>query len=137
MKIIVETTVSEPIEKVWHLYNSPEHIVNWNAASDDWHTTSSKVDLREGGHFSSRMEAKDGSFGFDFSGVYTKIIENQFIAYTFGDRIATITFSETPNGVQLRIEFDSEETHSIEQQKQGWQAILENFNRYVGSIKNN
>lgn len=131
MKIIVETTVAAPIEKVWHTYNSPEHIVKWNAASDDWHTPSSSVDLRVGGNFSSRMEAKDGSFGFDFAGTYTKVIENELIEYTFGDRTTQVMFSNTPDGVKVKIEFDSEETHSIEQQQQGWQAILDNFKRYT------
>lgn len=131
MKIIVETIVNAPIEKVWHAYNSPEHIVNWNAASDDWHTTSSSVDLREGGNFSSRMEAKDGSFGFDFAGTYTKVVEHSLIEYAFGDRAAQVKFSTAPEGVKVRVEFDSEETHSFEQQQQGWQAILNNFARYV------
>ncbi len=131
MKIVVETTVSAPIEKVWHTYSSPEHIVKWNAASDDWHTTSSSVDLRVGGNFSSRMEAKDGSFGFDFAGTYTKVIENELIEYAFGDRTAQVHFSDTSDGVKVKVEFESEETHSIEQQQQGWQAILDSFKRYT------
>ncbi|WP_039914809.1 SRPBCC family protein [Cellvibrio mixtus] len=131
MKIVVETTVSAPIEKVWHIYNTPEHIVKWNAASDDWHTTSSTVDLRVGGNFSSRMEAKDGSFGFDFAGTYTRIIENELIAYAFGDRTAQVHFAKVTDGTKVTVEFESEETHSIEQQQQGWQAILDNFKRYT------
>lgn len=131
MKIIVETIVNAPIEKVWLTYNSPEHIVKWNAASEDWHTTSSSVDLRVGGKFSSRMEAKDGSFGFDFAGTYTKVIENKLIEYSFGERTAKIKFSEVSTGVKVLVEFESEETHSIEQQKQGWQAILNSFTRYT------
>lgn len=134
MKINVETLVNAPIEKVWLAYNSPEDIVKWNAASDDWHTTSSTVDLRAGGKFSSRMEAKDGSFGFDFAGTYTKVIENKLIEYSFGDRTAKVEFSEVPTGVKVVVEFDSEETHSVEQQQQGWQAILNNFTRYVEII---
>ena len=136
MKIIVETIVSAPVGKVWHTYNSPEHIVKWNAASEDWHTTSSSVDLREGGKFSSRMEAKDGSFGFDFAGIYTKIIENNLIEYSFGERTAQVEFSEISSGVRVRVEFESEETHSVEQQQQGWQAILDSFTRYVEQTKN-
>lgn len=135
MKIIVETIVNAPIEKVWLAYNSPEHIVKWNAASEDWHTTSSSVDLREGGKFSSRMEAKDGSFGFDFAGTYTKIIENKLIEYSFGERTAKVEFSEVSGGVKVVVEFESEETHSVEQQQQGWQAILNSFRGYVEKTK--
>lgn len=135
MKIIVETIVNAPIEKVWLTYNSPEHIVKWNTASEDWHTTSSSVDLREGGKFSSRMEAKDGSFGFDFAGTYTKLIKNKLIEYSFGERTAKVEFSEVSNGVRVVVEFDSEETHSTEQQQQGWQAILNSFTRYVEQLK--
>jgi uncharacterized protein YndB with AHSA1/START domain len=128
MKITVETTVHAPIEKVWLIYNAPEDIKQWNAASDDWHTTSSNVDLREGGVFSSRMEAKDGSMGFDFAGTYTKIVMHKLIEYSFGDRTARIEFSTMPDGVKLCITFDAETTHPLEQQQQGWQAILNNFN---------
>jgi uncharacterized protein YndB with AHSA1/START domain len=135
MKIIVETIVNAPIEKVWLTYNAPEHIVKWNAASEDWHTTSSSVDLREGGKFSSRMEAKDGSFGFDFAGTYTKVIENKLIEYSFGERTARVEFSEVPTGIKVLVEFESEEMHSIEQQKHGWQAILNSFTRYTEETK--
>jgi uncharacterized protein YndB with AHSA1/START domain len=135
MKIIVETIVNAPIEKVWLAYNTPEHIMKWNTASEDWHTTSSSVDLRVGGIFSSRMEAKDGSFGFDFAGTYTKLIENQLIEYSFGERTAKVEFSEVPTGVKVRVEFESEETHSVEQQQQGWQEILNSFTRYVEKTK--
>jgi len=131
MRIIVETIVKAPIKKVWRTYNTPEHIIIWNAASDDWHTTSSSVDLRVGGTFSSRMVAKDGSFGFDFAGTYTKVIENKLIEYSFGERKATVEFSEVPTGVKVLVEFDSENSHPVEQQKQGWQAILNRFTRYV------
>ncbi len=133
MQITVETTIAAPISTVWSLYNTPEHIKNWNAASDDWHTTTSAVDLREGGAFSSRMEAKDGSMGFDFAGNFTKIIEHALIEYTFGDRKATIQFVDTAEGVKLSITFEAETTYSTEQQQQGWQAILNNFKRYVES----
>ena len=134
MQITVETTIAAPISTVWSLYNTPEHIKNWNAASDDWHTTASAVDLREGGAFSSRMEAKDGSMGFDFAGNFTKIIEHALIEYTFGDRKATIQFADTAEGVKLSITFEAETTYSTEQQQQGWQAILDNFKRYVESL---
>ena len=131
MKISVETTVAAPIDQVWRAYTTPENIKQWNAASDDWHTTTAKVDLRVGGAFSSRMEAKDGSVGFDFAGTYTRIVEPKLIEYSFGDRTAQVEFADSPNGVRVRATFDSEPTHSIEQQQQGWQAILNNFRRHV------
>jgi uncharacterized protein YndB with AHSA1/START domain len=131
MKITVETNVAAPIEQVWRAYTTPADIKQWNAASDDWHTTAASVDLREGGAFSSRMEAKDGSMGFDFAGTYTKIVERKLIEYSFGDRMARVDFTPGPNGVTVRVAFDSESTHSIEQQQAGWQAILDNFARHV------
>ena len=130
-KITVETHVAAPIEKVWHAYTTPDAIKKWNAASDDWHTTAATVDLRVGGVFSSRMEAKDGSMGFDFAGTYTNIVRHKLIEYGFGDRNAQVEFAENPQGVQVRVTFDSEQTNSIEQQRNGWQAILDNFTRYV------
>lgn len=134
MKIVVETNVRAPIEKVWQAYTTPEDIVQWNAASDDWHTTRSSVDLRIGGTFSSRMEAKDGSFGFDFAGTYTNVIPHRLIEYAFGDRTATVTFTASPEGVNVTVSFDAETTHSDEQQRDGWQAILNNFARHVESL---
>ena len=131
MNISVETTVAAPIHKVWRAYTTPEDIKKWNAASDDWHTTAATVDLRVGGAFSSRMEAKDGSMGFDFAGTYTKIVEPKLIEYSFGDRTAQVEFSESPNGVKVLVTFESEPTHSIEQQREGWQAILKNFTKHV------
>ena len=130
-KITVETKISAPIEQVWRAWNTPEDIKQWNAAADDWHTTAASVDLREGGKFSSRMEAKDGSMGFDFAGTYTKIIEPKLIEYAFGDRHAQVEFTPEQTGVKVRVTFDSESTHSIEQQRQGWQSILNNFARHV------
>jgi uncharacterized protein YndB with AHSA1/START domain len=131
MKITVQTTVAASIEQVWSAYTTPTDIKQWNAASDAWHTTRATVDLREGGAFSSRMEAKDGSMGFDFAGTYTKIIEHRLIAYSFGDRMAEVAFTPDAKGVTVRVTFDSEPTHSIEQQQGGWQAILDNFTRHV------
>lgn len=131
MKITVEATVRAPIEQVWKAYTSPEDIMQWNAASEDWHTTAAAVDLREGGAFSSRMEAKDGSMGFDFAGTYTKVVTHQLIEYAFGDRRAHVAFTESPAGVTVQVTFDSEATHSTEQQQAGWQAILNNFRRHV------
>ena len=131
MKITVETPVRASIDAVWKAYITPEDIVQWNAASDDWHTTRSTVDLRVGGQFSSRMEAKDGSFGFDFAGTYTKIEPNRLIEYSFGDRKATVEFVEGTDAVTVRVTFDAEETHPVEQQRGGWQAILDKFRRHV------
>src|SRR6266516_242056 len=96
MKINVETTVAAPIEQVWRAYTTPAEIKQWNAASDDWHTTAASVDLREGGAFSSRMEAKDGSMGFDFAGTYTKIVEHKLIEYACGDRMAQVECTPDP-----------------------------------------
>ena len=135
MKITVETVIAAPISEVWRAYTTPENIKQWNAASDDWHTTAASVDLREGGAFSSRMEARDGSMGFDFAGTYTKIVKQELIEYSFGDRVASVAFSEGSHGVTVRVTFDSEETHSIEQQREGWQAILNNFKRHVEASK--
>ena len=131
MKISVETTVAAPVEEVWRAYTTPEDIKQWNAASDDWHTTAAVVDLRVGGTFSSRMEAKDGSTGFDFAGTYTNILEHQLIEYSFWDRTARVEFADCPDGTRVSVAFDSEPTHSIEQQREGWQAILDNFTRHV------
>lgn len=131
MKITVATIIHAPSAQVWLAYTTPADIVQWNAASDDWHTTTSSVDLRVGGGFSSRMEAKDGSFGFDFAGTYTQVIPLQLLEYSFGDRAATVEFIELPDGVKVRVSFDAEDTHSIEQQQSGWQAILNNFARHV------
>ncbi len=131
MKISVETTVAAPIGSVWRAYTTPGDIQQWNAASDDWHTTSASVDLRVGGAFSSRMEAKDGSMGFDFAGTYTKIVEHKLIEYSFGDRTAQVEFSAGPDGIRVHVTFDGESTHSVEQQREGWQAILGSFKRHV------
>ena len=131
MQIVVETTVSAPIDAVWRAYTTPSDIKNWNAASDDWHTTAAEVDLRVGGKFSSRMEAKDGSFGFDFAGTYTRIVTNELIEYSFGDRTAKVEFIQDPTDVKVRVSFDAESSHSIDQQRDGWQAILNRFSQYV------
>ena len=132
-KITVETKISAPIEQVWRAWNTPDDVRQWNAASDDWHTTKSEVDLRVGGAFSSRMEAKDGSMGFDFAGTYTNVVEHKLIESTFGGRILLVEFITGQDGVTVRETFDPESTHSVEQQRQGWQAILNNFKKHVES----
>jgi uncharacterized protein YndB with AHSA1/START domain len=131
MKITVETIVNAPLAKVWHAYTNPEDVKQWNFASSDWHCPSASGDLREGGKFSSRMEAKDGSMGFDFEGTYTKIVPLERIEYTFGDRVATVEFTPASSGVRVRVSFDAETTFSAEQQRDGWQAILDNFAKHV------
>ena len=131
MKITVESIVKAPVDKVWRAYTTPEDIKQWNTASEDWHTTQSKVDLREGGAFSSRMEAKDGSFGFDFAGTYTKIVPHKLIEYSFGDRVGVVEFVTGTKGVTVRSTFDAEAENPIEQQRQGWQAILDSFAEHI------
>ena len=131
MKIVVSTVVTAPMHVVWQSYTTPEDIKSWNAASPDWHTTAARVDLRPGGEFSSRMEAKDGSFGFDFAGVYTQVVPHQLIEYEFGGRIGLVEFAQREDGVLVTVTFDGEETHSEEQQRTGWQAILDNFAKHV------
>jgi uncharacterized protein YndB with AHSA1/START domain len=131
VKITVSTLVAAPLQEVWRAYTTPNDIKAWNTASPDWHTTSSTVDLRPGGKFSSRMEAKDGSFGFDFAGEYTKVVHLQLIEYVFGERTGVVEFSEGAAGVTVKVTFDGEATHSEEQQRTGWQAILDSFSRHV------
>ncbi len=131
MKITVETVVHAPIDAVWRAWTTPADIVQWNAASDDWHTTTATVDLRAGGEFSSRMEAKDGSTGFDFAGTYTKVEPHQLIESAFGDRTMQVEFETAADGVLVRETFDAETTHPEEMQRAGWQAILDNFKRHV------
>ena len=130
--ITVKTTVDAPIEKVWNYWSSPDHITQWNNASDDWHTPRAENDLRTGGKFLARMEAKDGSFGFDFGGVYDEVEENKFIAYTMGDgRKVSIAFLGNGNETEIEETFEAENENSIEMQKTGWQAILDNFKKYT------
>lgn len=133
MKITVESLINAPVATVWKAYNTPDDILHWNAASPDWHTTKSTVDLRVGGEFSSRMEAKDGSFGFDFAGTYTKVIPHEVIEYAFGDRTCLVEFLAAQSGVTVRVSFDPETQNPVEMQRQGWQAILSNFKTYVES----
>jgi uncharacterized protein YndB with AHSA1/START domain len=134
MKISIETTIKSDLDTVWLAWNNPEDIKQWNAASDDWHTTESTVDLRVGGTFSSRMEAKDWSMGFDFGGTFSKVVENQSIEYSMADgRSVAIKFSLVENGVKVEETFDAESQNAGEQQSQGWQSILNNFAKHVES----
>ena len=132
MKITVQANIAAPVEEVWRAWTTPSDIKQWNAASDDWHTTAAAVDLKVGGSFSSRMEAKDGSMGFDFNGTYTKIVPMQLIEFSMGDgRTVQVEFNRIVSGVAIVETFDAESSHSIEQQRQGWQAILDRFATYV------
>jgi uncharacterized protein YndB with AHSA1/START domain len=132
MKITIETTVDAALSEVWKAWNTPADIMQWNAAQDDWHTTRSEVDLREGGKFSARMEAKDGSMGFDFEGTYTRVQPERALAYRMEDgREVTVEFAATDDGVKVTETFDAEDENSAEMQRAGWQAILDNFARYV------
>ncbi len=130
--ITVATTVDAPIEKVWQLWTTPGHITKWNNASDEWHTPMATNDLRTGGVFLSRMEAKDGSFGFDFEGVYDEIKTNELIAYTMPDgRKVSIRFANRENETAITETFEAENQNPVELQQMGWQAILDNFKKYA------
>jgi len=133
--ITVETTVKASVEKVWEVWTMPEHIVKWNNASADWHTTRAQNDLRAGGKFLSRMEAKDGSFAFDFEGTYDEVKKNELISYSIGDgRKAKIIFIAEDNETKVVETFEAENQNSIEMQRGGWQAILDNFKKYTESL---
>ncbi len=132
--ITVDALINAPVEKVWKLWSSPEHITKWNNASDDWHTPRAENDLRTGGKFLSRLEAKDGSFGFDFSGVYDDVKTNERIAYTLDDkRKVNITFINEGNTTKVVETFEAESENPLELQRGGWQSILNNFKKYAES----
>lgn len=132
VQITVQSKVNAPVEKVWDYWNTPEHIMKWNSASPDWHTPKSENDLRVGGKFSARMEAKDGSFGFDFGGVYDEVVTNERIAYTMEDgRKTEITFINHGDTTEVIETFDAEGQNPVEMQQAGWQAILDNFKKYT------
>lgn len=133
--ITVETTVNAPIEKVWKVWSAPEHITKWATASPDWHTPRAENDLRAGGKFLSRMEAKDGSAGFDFVGTYDEVQQHKTIAYTMEDgRKAKITFTSAGKSVKIVETFEAETENPLELQRQGWQTILDNFKKHVETI---
>lgn len=143
--ITVQTTIHSPIEKVWDCWNQPEHITKWAFASDDWEAPEAENDLRAGGKFKTVMATKDKSTSFDFTGTYTAVKEHELIEYDMddppshkasdgqGSRHVTVEFEETPDGVQVIETFDPEKENSIEMQRSGWQAILDNFKEYVES----
>lgn len=135
MPITVEALVRAPIDTVWEAWTAPAHITKWNAASDDWHTPHAEADLRAGGAFLSRMEAKDGSVGFDFTGTYTRVEPPHRLAYEIADgRAVSVTFAEEDDGVRIVETFDAETVHSEEMQRAGWQAILDRFVAYTEGL---
>lgn len=132
--ITVETIVHSPVERIWTYWTEPKHITQWNTASEDWHTPYAENDVKAGGKFLSRMEAKDGSFGFDFTGVYDHVSINESISYTIADgRKVEVKFSRQDNDTKIITVFDAEEMNTVEMQQAGWQAILDNFKKYVES----
>lgn len=134
IKINIETLISADVKKVWDCWTKPEHITKWNFASDDWHCPSAENDLKVGGKFKSRMEAKDGSFGFDFEGVYDEVIDHKKIAYTMPDSRQVITYLENlGDKTKVTTTFDAENENPVEMQRAGWQSILDNFKKYVES----
>jgi len=135
--ITIKAIVNAPVEKVWNAWSNPEDIMKWNSASDDWHTPKAENDLRTGGKFLSRMEAKDGSWGFDFGGVYDNVEKFKVIEYTMGDgRKVKVNFNSKGNTTEVVETFDPESENSIEMQRSGWQSILDNFKKYTESLKN-
>jgi uncharacterized protein YndB with AHSA1/START domain len=134
-KVTVKTIVNRPVSKVWKVWSSPEHITKWNAASDDWHTPKAENDLRAGGNFNNRMEAKDGSFGFDLKGTYSKVEENKLIAFSLEDaRTVEVRFEEEAGKTIITETFEAEGQNPVEMQKAGWQAILDNFKKYAEAL---
>jgi uncharacterized protein YndB with AHSA1/START domain len=130
--ITVEANIKAPADKIWQFWTAPEHITKWSNASDDWHTPRAENDVRVGGQFLTRMEAKDGSFGFDFGGVYDEVKPNETLAYTIGDgRKVKINFSGNDTETKVTETFEPEGTNPVEMQRGGWQAILDNFKKYV------
>jgi uncharacterized protein YndB with AHSA1/START domain len=130
-KIIIEVTVEASVEKVWDAYTNPIHIINWNFADPSWHCPHATNDLQIGGKYVARMEAKDGSFGFDFEAVYTEILTLESFTYEFDGRVAKVDFHQNNDSTSVKITFDPETENPVELQKTGWQLILNNFKKYV------
>lgn len=130
--ITIEASVNAPVSKVWDYFTQPEHITQWNAASPDWHSPSANNDLKDGGRFLFRMEARDGSFGFDFTGTYTKVIPHERIDYTMDDdREVKVQFTDNGDSTFISQTFEAEAEHPLELQREGWQSILNNFKNYT------
>lgn len=130
--ITIQAVINAPVEKVWEIYTTPEHITQWNFATNDWHSPRAESDLRTGGKFKYRMEAKDKSAGFDFTGTFDEVKPNESIVYTIADgRKVRITFSEINLKTDVTVKFEAENTNSMELQRSGWQSILDNFKKYT------
>ena len=131
-KITVSASINAPVEKVWDCFTNPSHIVNWNFASDDWHCPRAENDVRIGGKYNARMEAKDGSFGFDFITIYTEVEVYKKLSYTMEDGREASTICESiGNKTNVTTIFDAENENPVEAQQQGWQMILNNFKKYT------
>jgi len=131
-KITIKAEVLANRQKVWDYYTQPEHITKWNFANDDWCCPSASNDLQVGGKYVARMEAKDGSFGFDFEATYNEIVEGEYFTYTMPDnRVVNVIFKELGNNTEVTITFDAESENPLEMQQQGWQSILNNFKKYT------
>ncbi|MBZ0198590.1 MAG: SRPBCC family protein [Ignavibacteriaceae bacterium] len=130
-KITVTANIKSDAKKVWDFYTNPEHITKWNFADPSWHCPKAENNMKVGGKYNARMEAKDGSFGFDFEAIYTKIIDGKQFTYEFGGRTATVKFDSLENQTEIVVVFDPENENPIEMQKGGWQAILDNFKKYT------
>jgi len=131
-KITIQAIINAPVDKVWDFYTEPKHIIQWNSPSPDWHTPSAKNDLKVGGKFFFRMEAKDGSAGFDFEGIYDQVKKYEIISYTIADgRKVKVTFTQNAEKTKVIVMFEPEKINSIEMQRSGWQAILDNIKAYI------
>lgn len=131
-KITIEATIAADTRKVWDYWTNPEHITKWNFATADWQCPAAENNLKVGGRYCARMEAKDGSMGFDFEAIYDEVVDQKTLTYTMGDGRQSTTFFENSDGrTKVTTTFDAEETHDVEMQRAGWQAILNNFKNYV------
>ena len=131
MKITIQSNINGDVSKVWEHYTEPIHIVNWNFANDDWCCPSAENDLKVGGKYAARMEAKDGSFGFDFEATYDEVLLQERFTYTMPDgRKVTTSFEKNGNQTTVKTVFDAEKENPIDLQRDGWQAILNNFKKY-------
>ncbi len=130
-KVIIEVSINAPKEKVWQYYTSPEHITKWNFADPSWHCPNAENDMKIGGRYLARMEAKDGSFGFDFEAIYSQIIDGEQFTYGFADRTVNVKFTSEGNQATVVITFDPENINPVERQRAGWQSILNNFKNYT------
>lgn len=132
-KITVQTTIAAKKDRVWDFYTDPKHIIHWNFADPSWHCPSAENNMQIGGQYRTRMEAKDGSFGFDFDAIYTEVIQGELLSYEFGGRSATILFKTLTDKTEVEITFEPEAENALEMQKTGWQALLNNFKKYAES----